>query len=123
MQVSNARRVGFTAVSLVSFWVLAFSGYWAAIGLGNEFGGSIGFAEYWSGIGWVGLALIPTALLHTSTENRINRKLERWVWIAGVGFVCACGCCYWLGEHDAERAFHSQPIAFDHARAREAHAV
>ncbi len=57
-------------------------------------------------------------------------KPERWVCLSGMGFLCACGLCYWMGEHDAERAFYSLPptrplmtIAFNHARAREVHTV
>ncbi len=28
VQVSNARRIGFTALALVTFWVLAWQAYW-----------------------------------------------------------------------------------------------
>ena len=82
----------------------------------------------------VSLALLPTMLVYLSFHNRLLRNPERSVWLAGLGFVCASGFCYWLGTHDARAAFdiytadkpYPQTIPgfiARHVAARQAHVV
>jgi hypothetical protein len=153
VQMSDARRIGFTALALVAFWVLALRAYWTASDLWHEFRPLTGHpgpppltgslereVELMVGVGWealpligLSMALIPTAFLHVSTANRLLGRTERWVWIAGVGFVCACGYCYWLGEHDAGSAYSAvetvmldqinTDYAAQHLAARRSHQV
>ena len=101
--VSNARRIGFTALALVAFWVLA----WRAYLMGRD-----GFvfdrplsdatAEYCVVLIGVALllALLPTLLLYVSIHGVSAKRPAPWILHSGFGFTCTSGFGYWLGVPD-----------------------
>jgi hypothetical protein len=105
VQVSNARRIGFTALALMAFWVLAWRAY--SIGVTASDNSSV-----WSAIGselvWlfrfpiVGLlfALAPTIFLSLSIKNSLLHLRTRFLFLSALLMAACSGFTCWLGEHD-----------------------
>ena len=114
IQVSNARRVGFTALALVVFWVVAWRAYsigvhrWLA-SLEPQFGRVRGLSSvrYYSSTGywswWVVLSLTsaPLIFLSFSSFNHPLKLSSRQTLVSGVLFFVSIGVSYWRGEYDA----------------------
>lgn len=86
VQVTNARRIGFTALAVVSLWVMA-SGYTI----------STGFASDHDRVGaGLGSASVPTMLLWISKSGG-----RRWVLVCGLLFALSLAFVFWRAEVDA----------------------
>ena len=122
VQVSNARRIGFTALALVAFWVASIGAYslgyeptiWLQIlTTDTQFYEFLLGEQGWANYIWTyrapvcGLlmALIPFAFLFLSRHNSLIKLHDRRILIGGLLFAACIGCCYWLG--DTNRSSHS----------------
>ena len=116
VQVSNARRIGFTALALVSFWVLAWKIYsvWCDIGHG-------GLQLHWLGLylsepwgiydSWEAqiiyavisgsAAVLPTALLSLSRRNNVFKLRDPWTLISCMLLVVTLVLSHRQGFDDA----------------------
>ena len=107
VQVSNARRIIFTVLALVALWVLAWTAFWLGCDRYDHHGfftaETAGRPVVIVGVA-LSLALLPTLLLYLSPHDRLVRRPEPWIWLAGLGFMCTSGFCYWLGIHSPEIA-------------------
>jgi hypothetical protein len=120
VQVSNARRIGFTALALVAFWVMAWRAYSIAFGInyGSEFSDTVVSTVAPLGIeygGWLvllvldhqyliaglSLAPVPTLLLWIASGRTGNR---RWLLICGLLFASAISFAFWRTEADSNWA-------------------
>ncbi len=115
VHVSNARRIGFTALALVTFWVLG----WRAYEMGCErWSGMISFRSphgephvvradytYWWLVVGPSLALVPIALLSLSVHNSLFKLRDRWILMAAILLAGAIGFSDWLAERDADRSY------------------
>ena len=126
--VSNARRISFTALALVVFWVLAYREYWIACDRWHErvrysvtFEPGI-FAPFiseslpdgdwrWLLITTLSLGLIPVLLLLLSGHNSPLKVRDKKTWTVVLSILCAMGFCYWLGGHDAEAVYLATPLS------------
>jgi hypothetical protein len=105
VQVSNARRIGFTALALVVFWVLA----WRAYQMGRDVYDN---SSVWSKIDteavWtlrfpiVGLlfALVSVIFLSLSIKQSILSLRTRFVLLSAVLIAMSTGFSCWVGELD-----------------------
>ena len=86
VQVSNARRIGFTAAALVAFWVLAWTAYRMAsdgyehLGLFSD--ETAGYFVVMIGIGLL-MAVMPTLLISLSLSDRLVGKPEPCISASG----------------------------------------
>ncbi len=135
VQVSNARRIIFTAAAIVAFWVLAWRGYWIIydeLSIPAELFELLPFPAWTV---WVAIcsafALVPTMFYSIAAQGYVLRLRDRGVLFAGGLFATSLGLSLWLGMSDVKTAFDktgphsgfsgSFPLAL--AKARPEHAV
>ena len=117
MQVSNARRIGFTALALVAFWVLAWRAqsigwhrwihHWGdtypSVLTGRQFYFmSLSFVPDWGPTVWrwelLSLAALPLIILSLASHNHPLKLSDRPVLGSGVLFLASIAGGYWTGE-------------------------
>lgn len=111
--VSNARRVGFTALAVAAFWVLAWQAYW--FGAGHEFLGRgsdlirMGFEDGRDGfvnkfrhaIAGSALVVVPTVFLMLSAGNSLLTWRKLYLACSGLLMASGAGLTSWLGQADS----------------------
>ena len=116
VQVSNARRLGFTVLALVSFWVVSFGAYSLGFHMPENldpwfgshpwmmeafFTGQLKWTNPWT-YRWLAcgllMALIPLVFLSLSRHNSPIKLRDHRILIGGLLFATCIGCCYWVGE-------------------------
>jgi hypothetical protein len=120
VQVTNARRIGFTALALVAFWISAhrlyYHGYDHACGdyeqLGSllefiiDLGGTPSHGEHWSVAASVLylaalLGLVPTVLFSLSLHTKMLKLQDPWVFVSGALLVTTTALSLYRGDQDA----------------------
>ena len=103
VQVSNARRISFTALAVVSFWVLTWREYSIAcddvfdrIGLGSNLG-VVYSPDPHSVYLAASMAVVPTVFLTISVSNCLRRLLDPWIAVATALIVATVLAARWLG--------------------------
>ena len=118
VQVSNARRIGFTALALVAFWVLAIGVYWTCARWYVASGAECWFwvlhrptnehhmvlVPDWlsDNLWWVlpSASIVPSLLLSLSIPPIKAGLRDSMVWVFALSCAGTTWVCYWLGERD-----------------------
>ena len=126
VQVSNARRVVFTAMAVVTFWILAWKCYAIFSELPDDELFWLHYArDYswsWIALEWqcpswtvtIPLASLPTMLVSLSAHNSLVRLRDPWVFLSAAFFLGCMMLVCWLGSQDALSAqdawFEAHPL-------------
>ena len=113
VQVSNARRIGFTALALMAFVLSTFQVYWVNVEyfyshINTDSRGESPLQA--TGVLIVTAAILPTIFLSFSTSNTPTELRSRRVLSALFAFAaCAVFSGGWLAYHDAHVVLFSSP--------------
>ena len=111
VQVSNARRIGFTALALVSFWVLAWRSYGMAVetGLNPDWTPTSDtlFVHQWRTT--AAFAVAPTIFMLVSTHKGVRGLSDPLVVISGLMFAATFRSNIWLGFWDTQFGYSFGP--------------
>jgi hypothetical protein len=111
VQVSNARRIGFTALALVTFWVLAWNAYWFLyLGCRGSYFHRLWFTPAFDVPICVAFALAPMMLYSFATRGFIRLRHRGELFVGGL-FATSIGLSLSLGLSDATAAIN---MARDH---------